>query len=68
MKEKNSLQDTFLGEVRSQQTPVAVYLVSGVRLTGVIEDFDRFVIFLKNGSRQMIQKSAVSTVLPLSGH
>ena len=59
------LQDPFLNTLRKEKTPVAIYLVNGIKLQGQVESFDQFVIVLKNTSvNQMIYKHAVSTVVP----
>lgn len=59
-----SLQDSFLNQLRKEKVPVVVYLTNGVRLKGVIKGFDNFVILLKEATSQMIYKHAVSTVIP----
>lgn len=59
-----SLQDPFLNALRKERIPVAIYLVSGIKLQGQIESFDQFVILLRNTVSQMIYKSAISTVVP----
>ena len=64
MSKGQSLQDPFLNALRKERVPVAVYLVSGIKLQGQIESFDQFVILLRNTVTQMIYKSAVSTVVP----
>lgn len=59
------LQDPFLNTLRKEKTPVAIYLVNGIKLQGHVESFDQFVIVLKNAQiNQMIYKHAVSTVVP----
>ncbi|MGH1539401.1 MAG: RNA chaperone Hfq [Arenicella sp.] len=59
------LQDPFLNTLRKERTPVAIYLVNGIKLQGQVESFDQFVIVLKNPTvNQMIYKHAVSTVVP----
>ena len=60
-----TLQDPFLNALRKEKTPVAVYLINGIKLQGHIESFDQFVILLKNASSQMVYKHAVSTVAPV---
>src|SRR5256885_16154402 len=60
-----SLQDNFLSAVREERVSVAIYLTNGVRLIGQIEAFDAYVILLKaGGTRQLIYKHAVATMLP----
>jgi host factor-I protein len=58
------LQDTYLGTLQKEKVPVSIYLVSGIKLQGQIDDFDQFVIILKNNVSQMIYKHAISTVVP----
>lgn len=58
------LQDPYLNALRTEKVPVSIYLVSGIKLQGQIEAFDRFVILLKNNVSQMVYKHAISTVVP----
>jgi len=64
MSKAHSLQDPFLNVLRKEKVPVAIYLVSGIKLQGQIESFDQFVIVLKNTVNQMVYKHAISTVVP----
>ena len=59
-----TLQDPFLNALRKEKTPVAVYLVNGIKLQGCVESFDQFVVLLKNSVSQMIYKHAISTIVP----
>ena len=59
-----SLQDPFLNSLRKEKIPVSIYLVNGIKLQGVIESFDQFVVLLKNTVSQMVYKHAISTVVP----
>jgi len=58
------LQDPFLNTLRRERIPVSVYLVNGIKLQGVIESFDQFVVLLRNTVSQMVYKHAISTVVP----
>ena len=58
------LQDPFLNALRQEQVQVSVYLVNGIKLQGVIESFDPYVVLLKNAITQMVYKHAISTVVP----
>jgi host factor-I protein len=62
----NSVQSELLNRLRKTRRLVSVYLSNGVRLSGVtIESFDAYVLTIKrNNETQLVQKSAVSTVLP----
>lgn len=59
-----SLQDSFLNQLRKDKMPVIIYLTNGVRLKGVVKAFDNFVIVLKEATQQLIYKHAVSTIVP----
>lgn len=61
---EQSLQDSFLNQLRKDRVPVIVYLTNGVRLKGTVKGFDNFVIILKDASEQLIYKHAVSTIIP----
>jgi host factor-I protein len=50
--------------LRKERVPVAIYLVSGIKLQGQIESFDQFSVLLKNTVTQMVYKHAISTVVP----
>jgi host factor-I protein len=59
-----SLQDPFLNALRKEKIPVSIYLVNGIKLQGLIESFDQFVVLLRNTVSQMVYKHAISTVVP----
>src|SRR3989338_2257217 len=59
-----SLQDPFLNALRKEKVPVSIYLVNGIKLQGVVESFDQFVVLLKNTVNQMVYKHAISTIVP----
>lgn len=61
---KGQLQDPFLNALRKDKVPVAIYLVNGIKLQGLVESFDQFVVLLKNSVSQMVYKHAISTVVP----
>src|SRR6185369_15265064 len=60
-----SLQDPFLNTLRKEKVPVSIYLVNGIKLQGLVESFDQFVVLLKNTVSQMVYKHAISTVVPV---
>ena len=63
-KPAQNIQDTFLNTVRKDKTPITVYLVSGVKLTGKIRSFDKYSVLLENNSQeQLVFKHAISTVV-----
>ena len=64
MPRSQSLQDPFLNALRRERVPVAIYLVNGIKLQGVIDSFDQFVVLLRSQVSQMVYKHAISTVVP----
>ena len=60
-----NVQDVFLNNVRKNKTPVTVYLISGVKLQGIITWFDNFSMLLRrDGVSQLVYKHAISTIMP----
>ena len=59
-----SLQEPFLNGLRRERIPVSIYLVNGIKLQGIVESFDQFVIMLKNNVSQVVYKHAISTIVP----
>ena len=61
-----NLQDVFLNTVRSEHTPVTVYLTNGFQFRGIIKGFDNFSIVLdSDGKQNLVYKHAVSTIVPV---
>ncbi len=67
MSKGKSLQDPFLNALRCEKIPVSIYLVNGIKLQGIVERFDQFVILLKSSNcpNQIIYKHAISTIAPV---
>ena len=60
-----NLQDTFLNHVRKQKIPLTIFLVNGVKLTGIVTSFDNFCVLLRrDGHSQLVYKHAISTIMP----
>ncbi len=64
MSNNHVLQDTFLNELRKEKMSVSIFLINGIKLHGIIDNFDDQTIMLKNAVTQMVYKHAVSTVVP----
>lgn len=61
----HNLQDQFLNAVRKQKVPLTIFLVNGVKLTGVVTSFDNFCVLLRrDGHAQLVYKHAISTIMP----
>ncbi len=60
-----NLQDLFLNSVRRSKNPLTIFLVNGVKLTGVVTSFDNFCVLLRrDGHSQLVYKHAISTIMP----
>ena len=59
---KSPIQDAFLETLKQEKTPVAIFLVNGIKLLGRIEDYDAGVVLLRNVSTQLILKHAISSI------
>lgn len=65
--QKNTLQYAFLNKLRKEKAPVTIFLISGVKLEGIITWFDNFSVLLKRGNhQQLVYKHAISTVFPVN--
>ncbi len=60
-----NIQDSFLQALCESSASVNIFLVSGIRLKGVIESYDMHLVVLSapQGS-QVIYKHVISTILP----
>ena len=58
------LQDKFLNNLRKEKISVAIFLVNGIKLEGIVEAFDSYTILLKNKTTQCVYKLAISTIVP----
>jgi host factor-I protein len=64
-----NLQDLFLNACRKSRAPVTIFLVKGIKLSGVITGFDAFSLLLRrDGQSQLVYKHAVSTIVPAQVH
>ena len=65
-KAQMNLQDNFLNQVRKDNIPVTVYLVSGVQLKGNVRGFDSFTIVLESPGKpaQLVYKHAMASIVP----
>ncbi len=60
-----NLQDVFLNHVRKNKVSLTIFLVNGVKLTGVVTWFDNFCVLLRrDGHSQLVYKHAISTIMP----
>lgn len=58
-------QDRYLEQFKKQATKMSVFLVSGIRLSGTIVEYDRFAVVLTGEfGNQLVYKHAISTIGP----
>jgi len=51
--------------VRKNKNPLTIFLINGVKLTGVVTSFDNFCVLLRrDGHSQLVYKHAISTIMP----
>jgi host factor-I protein len=61
--DRGDLQNDFFGALMRERKVVWVFLVNGIKLTGQLVAFDKYVLALQSPTgMQSIFKSAVSTV------
>lgn len=62
---QQNLQDVFLNNVRKNKISLTIFLVNGVKLTGIVTWFDNFCLLLRrDGHSQLVYKHAISTIMP----
>ena len=65
MQHPYNLQEQFLKAVRREQSQVAVFLMNGFQLRGVVTGYDNYAVIIQSEGRQnMIYKHAISTISP----
>ena len=59
-----NLQDSFLNQVRKENSEVRVVLLSGHEMTGFVRGFDNFTVVLSvKGQQHLIYKHAISQII-----
>lgn len=60
-----SRQDRLLMQLQQAKVPVCIYLRSGVKLQGLVVNFDSHVVILRSASKdQMLFKRTILTIIP----
>ena len=56
-------QNEFLNALRKERKRVSIFLVNGIKLTGHIQSFDPYMVYLSStAGSQSIYKHAISTI------
>jgi len=59
-----NLQDSFLNQVRKENTEIKMILVDGTTLSGIIKGFDNFTVILHNrGAQHLVYKHAIAQMI-----
>jgi host factor-I protein len=59
-------QDDLLSGLRDARTPLSLFLINGIRLSGItIEAFDTYTLKLRShGETQLVYKANIVTIVP----
>lgn len=60
----NHLQEIFLDHLCEEKISVSIYLLNGIKLQGLLDSYDQYVIILNGSAPQIIFKHAISTIVP----
>lgn len=60
----DKLQTDFLDQLIQNEIPVSVFLVNGIKLCGIITQYDRYSVLLEERGGQLIFKHCISTIVP----
>lgn len=65
--QNNIIQNKFMDMIINKKIPVAIFLISGIKLQGYVDSYDDNAVVLKStNGKQMIYKHAISTIVPMS--
>ena len=60
-------QDEFLSELHATKEPVNIFLISGIRLHGIVGGYDQHTVLLESATPQIVYKHAISTIMVAKG-
>ncbi len=62
----STINNKFLGLLHGEKREVSIYLINGIKLRGIIGEFDeQSIILLNEISQQLIRSSAIATIMPV---
>ena len=62
-----NIQDQYLNQARKERVRVAVAMMSGEKMEGLIKSFDNFSLLLDSGGDVLIYKHAIATITSSDG-
>lgn len=58
-----NIQDELLDQLQLRKVPATLYLISGIKLQGLIVKHDNFTVLLvREGHSQLVYKHAIATI------
>lgn len=65
MAKDTKVHDKFVDSLVDDKTMVVIFLINGVKLQGVIDDFDETSLVLRRDQYvQLLYRQAISTIVP----
>lgn len=64
---KPNVQSEYLQTLTREHQQVSIYLMSGIKLSGVIGSYDQYCLVLRGEVDQLVYKHAIATIVPGSG-
>lgn len=62
-----NIQDQYLNQARKERVRVAIVMMSGSKLEGLIKSFDNFSVLLDSSGDMLIYKHAIATITSIDG-
>jgi len=62
-----NIQDQYLNQARKERVRVAVIMMSGDKLEGLIKSFDNFSVLLDSSGDILIYKHSIATITSADG-
>lgn len=64
--QNSEVRKKFVQQLIEEKRSCYVYLVSGIKLQGIISEFDDVCLILSNTTDQVVHFHAISTINPIS--
>jgi host factor-I protein len=62
---ESKVYEKFMNNLIDNKTNVTVFLINGVKLQGIVDDFDEYTVVLKKDKYvQLLYRHAISTIVP----
>jgi host factor-I protein len=67
MKNAINIQDQFLNQVRKERVTIAIHLLDGREVVGLVRSFDNFCLLIDADKPSLIYKHAISDIIVRDG-